>query len=823
MFWPTNCEIVRHLHGVRNLMLKDGGVKLLMFTMLFVFLMTTPLLSKPVTAQNRLISGSATSDIDETFSDTLQLYLEVFINGRSTDLIAEFSFNQATGIFLSSRTELVELGVKLGFGLKEFVSLDSIEGLTYLYDETRQALYLTLNPEVMLPQIVSANRTVAPVTADPTWGAVINYGARGGASEFYDKILKFDFFSISTNSWFFSPLGTVSNVAVYNLLPDGQGDFLRFETHYDLNLPSRALVISVGDIMTSALQWSRPIRLGGVQVRRKFGLRPDIVKEPLLSFSGAAAVPSTVDVFIDNNRVYSGQVNEGPYRFEDIPIYTGAGDALVVIQDETGEIKTREVPFFVSQNLLKPGIADWSIEAGYARKNYGIQSNDYEEDLLYAGSLRFGITKGLTIESHVEGSDDLFLWGGGVNMVIADAVELSFSTGQSLFKDKLVPFVYGSMDTVLWKVNVEASTLRAEEGFADLAYVTGIDAVNSQNAFTSLIEFPTALDVISVTLPTGQEGRALGLSYVRSSRGASTDEIISMNYTQPIRWQEASLNLSGVYDLQSDNTRISALLTVQFGNANAQMAAQRDTDRGSSGTINIYKPLGEAINDVGYSTSFDYGDEQRIIAAALQTRTSYGVSELSAQLTNQGLALQSQFDGAVVATGGRLMLGSKINDAFAIVDVGVPDISVYLQNREVALTNSKGRALVPGLVAYANNRLSINTSDMPLGVSVSATAADVVPAFRSGSIVDFDGENNGSAAILTLRLADGALVPVGSIAQLNSTREEFSVGYGGQVYVTNLSSFNALKVTTATATCTAEFSGPFESIVQNNLGEVICQ
>ena len=112
---------------------------------------------------------------------------------------------------------------------------------------------------------------------------------------------------------------------------------------------------------------------------------------------------------------------------------------------------------------------------------------------------------------------------------------------------------------------------------------------------------------------------------------------------------------------------------------------------------------------------------------------------------------------------------------------------------------------------------------MPLGVSVAATAADVVPAFRSGIIVDFDGEDNRSAAILTLRLADGALVPMGSIAQLNSTREEFSVGYGGQVYVTNLSSSNALKVTTGTATCTAEFSGPSEPMVQNNLGEVVCQ
>ena len=814
---------MQHLHNPQNLIVIWRCIKPLRLTTL-LFLVAIPLLfPRPVTAQDNIFNGTAILDINETSNDKQQLYLEVFVNGRSTDLIANFSYDQATGIMSSPRTELVEVGVKLGFGLREFVSLDSIEGLSYVYDEMRQTLFLTLNPEVMLTQVLSANQTVAPVTADPTWGAVINYGARGGASEFTGRILKFDLFSVSTNAWFFSPLGTLSNTAVYTLLPDGQENSLRFETRYDFNIPSRALTVSIGDVMTSALPWSRPIRLGGVQVHRKFGLRPDIVKEPLLSFSGSATVPSTVDVFIDNNRVYSGQINEGPYRFEDIPIYTGVGDALVVIQDETGEIKTREVPFFVSQNLLKPGIADWSIEAGYARKGYGVQSNEYEEDLLYSGSLRFGVKKRLTVESHIEGSDDLFLWGVGANTVISNGVELSFSTGQSIFKNNTLSFFSGTMHTKLWGAKFATSLLRAEDGFADLAYVTGIDAVNSQNAFTSLKEFPTALDVISVTLPTDKQGRALGLSYVRSSRGISTDEIISINYKQPIGRQETSLNLSGVYDLQSDNTRISALLTMQFGNANTQLAAQQDTHRGNRVALNFSKPLGEAIDDVGYSASFDNSDGQEFIAASFKARTNYGVSEFSGQLTNGSLALQSRFDGAIVTTGGSFMLGNKVNDAFAIVDVGVPEIPVYLQNREVAITNSKGRALVPGLGAYASNRLSINTFEMPLGVSVAATAANVVPAFRSGIIVDFDGEDNQSAAILTLRLADGALVPMGSIAQLGSTREEFSVGYGGQVYVTNLRSSNALKVTTATATCTAEFGGPSETMVQNNLGEVTCQ
>ena len=42
------------------------------------------------------------------------------------------------------------------------------------------------------------------------------------------------------------------------------------------------------------MNWTRPVRLGGGQVQRNFGIRPDLITMPLPSLSSSAAVASTV-------------------------------------------------------------------------------------------------------------------------------------------------------------------------------------------------------------------------------------------------------------------------------------------------------------------------------------------------------------------------------------------------------------------------------------------------------------------------------------------------------------------------------------------------
>src|SRR6266851_4072224 len=130
-----------------------------------------------------------------------------------------------------------------------------------------------------------------------------------------------------------------------------------------------------GDTISGGLPWTRPIRLGGLQMQRNFALRPDLVTLPLPSYSGSAAVPSTVDVYVNNVRALSQPVTPGPYQISNLPLLSGGGTARVVMQDAAGHQIEASLPYFTSPTLLRQGLTDYTLEAGYPRLNFATQSN----------------------------------------------------------------------------------------------------------------------------------------------------------------------------------------------------------------------------------------------------------------------------------------------------------------------------------------------------------------------------------------------------------------------------------------------------------------
>ena len=86
------------------------------------------------------------------------------------------------------------------------------------------------------------------------------------------------------------------------------------------------------------------MRVGGLQVSRNFAIRPDLVTYPLPQFAGQAAIPSTVDLYIDNFRTQSASVNPGPFVIDNGPRINGAGQATVVTTDALGRRSAPQSP-----------------------------------------------------------------------------------------------------------------------------------------------------------------------------------------------------------------------------------------------------------------------------------------------------------------------------------------------------------------------------------------------------------------------------------------------------------------------------------------------
>lgn len=61
----------------------------------------------------------------------------------------------------------------------------------------------------------------------------------------------------------------------------------------------------------------------------------------------------------------------------------------------------------------------------------------------------------------------------------------------------------------------------------------------------------------------------------------------------------------------------------------------------------------------------------------------------------------------------------------------------YASHQQVGRTNRKGNLLVPGLLPYYGNTVSIAEQDIPLDRSVEATQRIIAPPFRGGALVTF--------------------------------------------------------------------------------------
>ena len=153
--------------------------------------------------------------------------------------------------------------------------------------------------------------------------------------------------------------------------------------------------------------------MGGVQVRRDFTLQADVVRQPVPVISGTAAVPSTVDVYVNGLRSFSQTVNSGPFNISNLQNLASGGTARVVVRDASGRQVEQQLQLNPTALLLRPGLTDFSVEGGLARRNFGILSNDYDRRFLASASLRHGFNPNITLEAHAEGGAGLINAGVG--------------------------------------------------------------------------------------------------------------------------------------------------------------------------------------------------------------------------------------------------------------------------------------------------------------------------------------------------------------------------------------------------------------------------
>ncbi|MBS2025195.1 MAG: fimbria/pilus outer membrane usher protein, partial [Deltaproteobacteria bacterium] len=142
--------------------------------------------------------------------------------------------------------------------------------------------------------------------------------------------------------------------------------------------PKHLLAFAMGDSVALApgAIWGGAL-LGGLSLRRDRSLDPYGVYSPLPSQQGFAATPSVLDVYVDGALVRSVPVAPGTFSLQNLPVTTGAQDVRTVLRDAFGRQQSYSIQGYYSAGLLASGYADFSLNAGFQRRNFGTGSFDY--------------------------------------------------------------------------------------------------------------------------------------------------------------------------------------------------------------------------------------------------------------------------------------------------------------------------------------------------------------------------------------------------------------------------------------------------------------
>ncbi len=736
------------------------------------------------------------------------LLVQPIVNGQERE-VGRVRFVAPGGPLYIDEPDLVQWGVAtdkltlLDFSGARWLCVEGL-GLKYELNSSQLTLALDFPPELHVGSRTSfVAEDHVPVTYTP--GGFLNYDLR------FDRTQGAGPGSIAAD-W---EIGAFSRLGLFtSSFFSGNNDrgTIRLDTTLRRDDPDKITSLVLGDTITRPASLGPAVRIAGLQYQRNFANAPLLITYPTANVTGTAAVPSTVDVYIENAKAYSTQVSPGAFSVSNLPVPVGAGNVMVVVRDVFGQETTAVVPFVRYDSMLRKGLSDFSYEAGFLREDYAVRSNAYS-DWAAVATHRYGVTDQLTIEGHAEGMADRANVGGVVQATVPvlGLVGAGASASGGLGYGKLGK-VFLQRTESSW--SIAAAAEQRSRDYVDIAFEPG------QVRTLAIRQF-------SASARVGQRNwlNVLGLHTVDTTGDFNT---ATVGWTLSLPWSATlTAALSRFWgSTQPTNAAFTLTLSMPLGERDFATASveRRNNDPKTDVLLDVSRNLLET-DSFGYRILAGQQSDspRKELGAFLQTGVAqFGIEAADAFGTR---AVRGYVRGGIAAAGGEVRISRYLDQSFAIVKVAdFPDVRVYSNGQPVGKTDASGIAVIPRLTGFLPSTIGFEPEDIPLDGSFGDNIESIKVANRMGALVDM-GVTRRLSATLTLIEASGAPVPAGASVHVGDAEEGFPVARHGRVYVSGLDRTkpNALRVRIGERECRASVELPagFES--GTTLGEFTCR
>ncbi len=724
----------------------------------------------------------------------VELYLELSIDGRPTGAIVPFR-RFPDGRMVGDAASLREAGLdtaRLDMRSEGEVDLAAVSGLRFAFDAASQSIDLRLEDRLREATVLRARPARRAEAGGSSPGLVLNY-------DLYARFGDQRGLSALNEMRWFGPHGVVASSG-NAVLAGGTRQYVRYDTSWTRSDPATLSTLQLGDFVTPSSSWSRSYRMAGVEYRKNFGLRPDLLTYPVAAIAGSAVVPSNVSLYVNGVQQMAREVQGGPFVVDGVTGLNGAGQATLVTRDALGRSVSRSVPLYVDTRLMAAGLTDFAVSAGVLRRDYGLASFSYADSPVASASLRHGLGDSVTVEAHAEAGRGQAAAGAGglvkLGMLGVASGSLSGSAGRLRGAQVQLGYQY-----IAQQFAVDLQSTRASTGYGDLGSLEG-QPVNRASDRASVAWSQPLLGSLSAsyiryTLPKAAQAQDAG-----QADASGSARLASLAWSRALGLG-AYLSLSAYQDLDRRSARgMMASLSFALG-GRVSASASGGRQNGAASRVATVSRAPDFEGGFGWSLQAGASGMQRYGQAQLQYLGARGMVNAGVLQTGTAKAASAGLSGALVAMDGAVLAARQVGEAFALVSTGMPGIPVLQENRPIGVTDGGGRLLLPNLIPYSSNLVSIDAAGLPADLRVRSTSMQVVPQAMAGVAASFAVERYRAAIVIVHDAAGKPIAPGARVVVVGGA--ETVAGYDGVVFVDGIAGRTRLRVGSGEGACEAAF------------------
>ena len=762
----------------------------------------------------------------------IQLFLNISINSNtSTDLISVHQ-DQDKKLYVRAR-DLKALRLKMDEHIpdSQWVCINELKGIQFKYLENEQSLNLQVPASMLTGYSVelSGQQTTSSglLKMKPLNAAILNYSL-------YHTITNDEsIFSGSAEGIFNSALGNFSSGVLYNGSNEtsySHEKWVRLESKWQYVDPEKVRIYTLGDFISNSSDWGSSVRLAGFQWSSAYTQRGDIVTSALPQFSGSAALPSTLDLYVNQQKIYSGLVPSGPFDIKQLPFISG-NEVTLVTTDATGQQSITKKPYYFSSKILAKGINEFSVDVGVPRYNYGLYSNDYDDATFASGTIRYGYSNSLTLSGGVEASTDgLSNVGTGFAKNLFGVGVINADLAASQYKDENgYSALVGLEGRISKNISFNTSYRKVFDNYFDLARVSQIRYLRD-NQITSepqnyLSYSALADEIIRAGINYNfYAGYGVYVGYNQIKYSDNSYKLLSANLSGSLNknWGFYSSAYKD-YENHKDYGIYFALRYTPSTRTNAITSVSSDSGR-LTYRQEVFVLSEPKINSFGWGGYVERDQDAHTNNASIygsyRARAAYLTGRYNRIGDNDQVALSAT--GSLVAAAGRIFAANEIGDGYAVVTNAGPQSQIINGGINLGTTDKSGRFLIPSLMPYRENHIYLDPSYLPLNWNVKSTDQKTVVGYRQGTLVDFGAHQVVSGLVRIVDKNNMPLLP-GYSVRING-QQDAVVGYDGEVFVPNLLRQNKLEVDLLDhGTCQINFTYESKQYSAKKLGPYVCQ